>query len=174
MFSGCEYEWPLRSGAPSFYIMTLSVHGITRNIQLIYVLRCSYCLPWSDISEISQERTTVAFHSNCNRGHIILTPVNAIGTQTCDLINLELARWQLTVYIYKGRRGKLNEEDKPASKHHIQPECGELTGWHGTGRPNPPRQPKFSGANGNRENCIFLFSWPQAGLTALIGWSILC
>ena len=26
--------------------------------------------------------------------------------------------------IYKGRRGKRNEREKSASKHHIQSECG--------------------------------------------------
>ena len=43
----------------------------------------------------------------------------------------------------------------PASKHQIQPECGEWAGWRGTGRPNPSREAKFSGANRDRE--IFIF-----------------
>ena len=41
------------------------------------------------------------------------------------------------------------------SKHQIQPEYGELAGWRGTGRPNPSREIKFSGPNGDRE--IFIF-----------------
>ena len=44
----------------------------------------------------------------------------------------------------------------PASKHQIQPECGEWTGWRGTGRSNPSRETKFSGANEDRG--IFIFS----------------
>ena len=41
------------------------------------------------------------------------------------------------------------------SKHQIEPEYGELAGCRGTGRPNPSREIKFSGANGDRE--IFIF-----------------
>ena len=44
----------------------------------------------------------------------------------------------------------------PASKHQIQPECGECAGWRGTGRPNPSRETKFAGADGDREIFIFL------------------
>ena len=44
----------------------------------------------------------------------------------------------------------------PVSKHEIQPEYGEKTGWRGTGLPNPSRETRFSGANGDRE--IFIFS----------------
>ena len=40
----------------------------------------------------------------------------------------------------------------PVSKRQIQPEYGE---WRGTGRPNPSRLTKFSGANGDREIIIF-------------------
>ena len=42
------------------------------------------------------------------------------------------------------------------SKHHIQPECGEYAGWRGAGRPNPSREAKFSGTNGDRGIYIFL------------------
>ena len=45
----------------------------------------------------------------------------------------------------------------PVSKHQIQPGCGEGTGGRGTGRPNPSRETKFSGANGDREMFIFPF-----------------
>ena len=41
------------------------------------------------------------------------------------------------------------------SKHHIQPECGEYAGWRGAGRPNPSREAKFSGANGDRDIYIY-------------------
>ena len=41
------------------------------------------------------------------------------------------------------------------SKHYIQPEYGKKAGWCGTGRPNPSRETKFSGANGDREVFIF-------------------
>ena len=43
----------------------------------------------------------------------------------------------------------------PVSKHQIQPEYGEWAGLRGTGRSNPSRETKFSGANGDRENGIF-------------------
>ena len=43
----------------------------------------------------------------------------------------------------------------PVSKHQIQPECGERAGWRGTSRPNPSRETKFPGANGDREILIF-------------------
>ena len=41
------------------------------------------------------------------------------------------------------------------TKHQIQPECGEWAGWRGTGRPNPSRETKFWGANGDRDISIF-------------------
>ena len=41
------------------------------------------------------------------------------------------------------------------SKHQVQPECGELAGWRKTRRPNPSRETKFSGANGDREISFF-------------------
>ena len=53
----------------------------------------------------------------------------------------------------------------PVSKHQIQPERVLWAGWRGTGRPNPPRETKFSGANGNRE--IFIF--PIRLITSRIG-----
>ena len=37
------------------------------------------------------------------------------------------------------------------SKHQIEPEFGECADWHGTGRSNPSRETKFSGAGGDRE-----------------------
>ena len=40
----------------------------------------------------------------------------------------------------------------PVSKHQIQPECGELAGWRGKGRPNLSGEIKFSGANRVKEN----------------------
>ena len=57
-------------------------------------------------------------------------------------------------FIIGRRRGK-REESHPLSKHRIQPYCGERAGRRGTGRPNLSREPKFSGANGDRENNIF-------------------
>ena len=47
-------------------------------------------------------------------------------------------------------------EWSPVSKHQIQPGCGEWAGWRGTGQPNLTRETKLSGANGDRENSIFL------------------
>ena len=44
----------------------------------------------------------------------------------------------------------------PVSKYPIQPECGELEGWRGTGRPNPSRETKFSDAKADREILVFL------------------
>ena len=49
--------------------------------------------------------------------------------------------------------------------HQIQPEYGEWAGWRGTGRPNPPRETKFSGANGDME----MFSFPVQLITSRIG-----
>ena len=46
----------------------------------------------------------------------------------------------------------------PASKHRIQPVCEERAGWHGTGRPNPSREVKLSGTNGDMEKRTPLFS----------------
>ena len=46
-------------------------------------------------------------------------------------------------------------ERNPVSKHQIQHECGERAGLRGTGLPNPSRETKFLGANGDRENFIF-------------------
>ena len=43
----------------------------------------------------------------------------------------------------------------PVSKHQIQSEYGELVVLRGTGRLNPSRETKFSGANGDREMFIF-------------------
>ena len=64
--------------------------------------------------------------------------MNAIlGTQMRDPINSELTR-------------------NPVSKHQVQPECGESACRRGTGRPNPSRETKFSGANGDRRE-IFIF-----------------
>ena len=48
------------------------------------------------------------------------------------------------------------------SVHQIQPEGA---GRRGTGRPNPSRETKFSGANGNREMLIFFVQ-----LTHVQGW----
>ena len=42
------------------------------------------------------------------------------------------------------------------SKHRIQAECGKWAGERGSGRPNPARETKFSGANGDRKIFIFL------------------
>ena len=42
------------------------------------------------------------------------------------------------------------------SKHQIQPEYGERAGWRGTGRLNPSRETKFSGAYGDR-GTLFIF-----------------
>ena len=43
----------------------------------------------------------------------------------------------------------------PLSKHQIQPECGERAAYRGTGRPNPSRETKFWGVNGDGEKFIF-------------------
>ena len=43
----------------------------------------------------------------------------------------------------------------PVSKHQIQPEYGERAGRRGTGRPNPSRETKFSGVDGDRKMYIF-------------------
>ena len=45
----------------------------------------------------------------------------------------------------------------PVSKHQIQPEYGGECGLtrDGTTLPNPSRETKFSGTNGDRENIIF-------------------
>ena len=53
----------------------------------------------------------------------------------------------------------------PVSKHQIQPEYGGRAGWRWTGRPNPSRDTKSSGANGDRE--IFIF--PVQLTTSRIG-----
>ena len=52
----------------------------------------------------------------------------------------------------------------PVSKHHIQPEYGDEQA-DGTELPNPSRETKFSGANGNRE----LFTFPVQPTTSRIG-----
>ena len=53
----------------------------------------------------------------------------------------------------------------PVSKHHIQPEYGNEQADSGRELPNPSRETKFSGANGNRE--IFIF--PVQLTTSRIG-----
>ena len=42
----------------------------------------------------------------------------------------------------------------PVSKHQVQPEYRDEQA-DGTGLPNPSRETKFSGANGDRENIFF-------------------
>ena len=43
----------------------------------------------------------------------------------------------------------------PVSTHQIQLECGKCAGLRWTGRPNPSRETKFSGANEHREKNVF-------------------
>ena len=64
----------------------------------------------------------------------------------------------------------------PPSKHQIQPECGGAwTDWRETGRPNLSRETRFWGAKWDEEKPIYsLYSWPQAGLAMIPGWSIHC
>ena len=52
------------------------------------------------------------------------------------------------------------------SKHQIQPEYEERTGWRGTGRGNPSRETKFAGANGERE---IMYIFPVQLTTSRIG-----
>ena len=40
------------------------MNRITRNTQLLYILLCSYWLPYSDIPEIFHNMTTITFHLN--------------------------------------------------------------------------------------------------------------
>ena len=80
--------------------------------------------------------------------------MNAIGTQLRDPINLALMQWWLTVYVV----AVVEIGRNPVSKHYIQAKCGECAGWRKMRRPNLSRQTKFSGANGEREKCIFLSS----------------
>ena len=62
----------------------------------------------------------------------------------------------------------------PVSKHKIQPKYGEWVGWRETERPNPSRNIKLSGVNGDRSYPFSsLFSWPRVGLATLPGRPIL-
>ena len=64
----------------------------------------------------------------------------------------------------------------PASKHLIQPECGDEQA-DGTGLPNPSRKTKFSGANGDREILIFPVQMTTnriGNLTRLILTLVIC
>ena len=49
------------------------------------------------------------------------------------------------------RRRNREEGEAPASKHQTRPRHGEWVGRRGLGRPNPPRETKISGANGDGE-----------------------
>ena len=65
----------------------------------------------------------------------------------------------------------------PVSKHQIQPEYGDEQADGGTGLPNPSRETKFSGANGDREIFIFpvqLTTSRTGNLTRLIHTLAIC
>ena len=65
----------------------------------------------------------------------------------------------LTLCDYQEHRGcwyRVEIERNRVSKHQIQSEYGEWAGWRGTGRLNPSRETKFSGAYGDRGILIFL------------------
>ena len=53
----------------------------------------------------------------------------------------------------------------PVSKHEIQPEYGDEQADAGRDCPNPSRETKFSGANGDREISIF----PVQLTTSMVG-----
>ena len=79
--------------------------------------------------------------------------VNAIGRQMRDLVNLELARWRLTVHV-DAVAEKIGRNS--ASKH--QPIRFSLSVENkradGTGRPNMSRETKFSGTNGDGKKIV--------------------
>ena len=57
--------------------------------------------------------------------------------------------------IDERRRGK-RENLWVTTRLMIQPECGKWADWRVTGRLNPSRETKFTGAHGDRERNIFL------------------
>ena len=81
--------------------------------------------------------------------------IDAIGTQSRDLMNSSISRWWLKVkmdaFLYRGKR---EEGKEPMSKHQVQSGCGEEADWCGTGRPSPSRETKLSGANGDSDYSI--------------------
>ena len=67
--------------------------------------------------------------------------------------------------VYGGKNGRRRGSGRnPASKHQIQPECRESAGWRRTGRPNPSRETKSSGANEDTE-----YFFPLQVTTSRIG-----
>ena len=65
----------------------------------------------------------------------------------------------------------------PVRKHQIQPECGDEQADVGTGLPNTSREIKFSGANGDREEFMFLVQLTTSrigNLTRLIPTLAIC
>ena len=59
--------------APFFFTMTTYVHNINLNIQLFYIILCSFWLPRHEILEFFKNATSVAFHLNFTKGRIILS-----------------------------------------------------------------------------------------------------
>ena len=56
-----------------------------------------------------------------------------------------------TTTTVQHRRRNREEGEAPASKHQTWPRYGEWVGRRGMGRPNPFRETKISGANGDGE-----------------------
>ena len=61
------------------------------------------------------------------------------------------------------RLGKRREREAPASKHQIRPGNGSRTGRRGSGMPNPHRENKISGANGDSPSSVPLVSLTPCG-----------
>ena len=68
MFLGWKKNGVITEGWASLVLYYDQINIIVRNTQVLYVLLCSYWLPNSDIPEIFQNMTTIAFHLNHTKG----------------------------------------------------------------------------------------------------------
>ena len=96
-------------------------------------------------------------------------PVNSNGTQLSDPMKSGLTRWCMAVWINGRRRGTTVRNNPLRSTRFSQ--C-VLCVWcwmsrltqEGADKPVSSPPTNFSGAKGDSENTVFLFSWPRARL----------
>ena len=80
--------------------------------------------------------------------------MNTFGAQLRDPINSGLAQWRLAVLnIIMGAAAEMGRN--PVCKHQIQPEYEDEQADAGRDCRTRLARPKFSGANADREICIF-------------------
>ena len=81
--------------------------------------------------------------------HCRLNPQVRLFVPTAMTSKLAYSTVQYSTVQY--RRGKREEGEEPVSKHQIRPGDGRWTVRRGVGRPNPRRENKIQGKNGDRE-----------------------